>query len=286
MLAIKVCAAVVEKRRMQISPLGSAPTANVITPTASKTEIIAHRGFHGRDGVYENTVDAYLRAMRLGVDLMETDIRRTADGVLVLFHDASLGSALISRTKYADLPRLPNGRLVSTLQGLVDAMAGAGGATRLLVETKEHGYEAEILATLYSRLSPSQFELMSFNQDSVRAMRQLAPDAKVGVLFGLLPDWKNGTWPISGAAIVAQARELGVDFVAIDRMIANDARLDAIAAAGFFVAVWTVDKPGDLARLLKDSRVQRIITDAPDTAMAMRDAARKLQPALAAARVT
>lgn len=268
---------VVDVLRMQIAPFGARPTAansarfGPSAPDArTTTHIVAHRGFHDPT-TYENTVDAYRRAAEIGVDLVEVDIRRTADGVLVLHHDASIAGRRISTTDFADLPKLPNGQVISTLQGLVDAAAGARGGTRLLVETKEFGYEAEIVNLLRSRLGASSFELMSFNHDSVRALRQLAPDAKVGVLFGLVPDWKNGTWPISGAAMVQQSRELKVDFVAIDRRIADDGRLDALAAAGLKTAVWTVDSRIDLRRFLHDSRVYRVITDAPDTAKQMRD---------------
>lgn len=233
-------------------------------------EVVAHRGFR-RTTAYENTVDAYRRAAEIGIDLVEVDIRRTADGVLVLHHDASIAGRRIASTNFADLPKLPNGQVVSTLQGLVDAAAGARGGTRLLVETKEFGYEADIVRVLRSHLGASQFELMSFNQDSVRALRELAPDTKIGVLFGLMPDWQHGTWPISGAAMVQQSRDLKVDFVAIDRRMADDGRLDALAAAGLRTAVWTVDSRADLRRFLNDSRVYRVITDSPDTAKQMRD---------------
>ncbi len=258
---------------MQLAPIGGTPMAATPTlPSAARAlpEVVAHRGFHDSTTV-ENTVDAYRRAAEIGVDLVEVDIRRTADGILVLHHDASIAGRRIASTKYADLPRLPNGQQLSTLQGLVDAAAGARGGTRLLVETKEFGYEADIVRTLNSRLGAGSYDLMSFNQDSVRAMRALAPDAKVGVLFGLMPDWKHGTWPIRGAAMVQQTRELHADFVAIDRRIADDSRLDALAAAGIDTAVWTVESRADLRRFLHDSRVYRVITDAPATAKQMRD---------------
>lgn len=47
--------------------------------------VLAHRGFH-RD-VPENTLPAFERAIALGVDGIETDVRLTRDGLPVLFHD-------------------------------------------------------------------------------------------------------------------------------------------------------------------------------------------------------
>jgi glycerophosphoryl diester phosphodiesterase len=191
--------------------------------------------------------------------------------VLVLHHDAKIRGRRISDYAYADLPLLPNGQRLSTLQQLVDLEATSSGHTKLLIETKEHGYEREIVSMLRSRLRPDQFELMSFDLDSVRALRELAPDSKVGVLFGLVPDWESGTWPISGAAMVNKAKRLGVDFVAIDQHIAFSSSLDALARAGFDIALWTVDKDSKLSKWLGDSRVTRIITDRPDRAIELRD---------------
>jgi glycerophosphoryl diester phosphodiesterase len=252
-------------------PVAITPTTPTLPQTPFRTEIAAHRGNSGPAAPLENTIDAFRRAMQVGADLVETDVHRTADGVLVLYHDSSIDGRSIAKTKYADLPLLPNGQRMPTLQQLVDLEATAGGKTRLLIETKHHGYEAEVVAMLRSRLQPGQYELMSFDLDSVRALRELAPDSKVGVLFGLMPDWQTGTWPISGAAMVDKARKLGVDFVAIDKWIASDGRIDALAKAGFDVAIWTVDKDADLRRFLGDSRVKRIITDRPDLAIPLRD---------------
>jgi glycerophosphoryl diester phosphodiesterase len=51
-------------------------------------QILSHRGFHlGATGIHENTLAAFERAIRCGADGIETDIRLTADGQAVLFHD-------------------------------------------------------------------------------------------------------------------------------------------------------------------------------------------------------
>jgi glycerophosphoryl diester phosphodiesterase len=88
----------------------------------------------------------------------------------------------------------------------------------------------------------------------------------------MLPDWGSWTWPISAAAMVANARKLGVDFVAIDGKLATNARLDALAGAGIRTTVWTVDDAADMHRYLGDSRISGVITNFPVTAMQVRDA--------------
>ena len=51
--------------------------------------VIAHRG--GAREVPENTWSAVEHVVSLGLEWMETDLRATADGVVVLSHDAGLG---------------------------------------------------------------------------------------------------------------------------------------------------------------------------------------------------
>jgi glycerophosphoryl diester phosphodiesterase len=47
--------------------------------------VISHRGYH--PSVPANTYDAFAQAVALGVDGIETDVRVSADGQLLLFHD-------------------------------------------------------------------------------------------------------------------------------------------------------------------------------------------------------
>lgn len=49
--------------------------------------LAAHRG--DRAGYPENTMPAFLSAVEFGADMIETDVRETKDGVLVLIHDRS-----------------------------------------------------------------------------------------------------------------------------------------------------------------------------------------------------
>jgi len=50
--------------------------------------LIAHRGFSGR--YPENTLRSFREALKLPVDGIELDIRRTRDGVLVVIHDETV----------------------------------------------------------------------------------------------------------------------------------------------------------------------------------------------------
>lgn len=55
----------------------------------SRPLIIAHRG--GARESTENTIEAFQRATRIGADGIETDLRLTRDGVVVIYHDEIFG---------------------------------------------------------------------------------------------------------------------------------------------------------------------------------------------------
>ena len=72
--------------------------------------LAAHRAGPA-DGVAENSLEAIRRSARLGAAMVELDVTRTADGVLVLMHDRTLdrtttGSGPIGEARWSDLEAL------------------------------------------------------------------------------------------------------------------------------------------------------------------------------------
>lgn len=57
-------------------------------PKQGGVYVVAHRGAH--DGVPENSLAAYARAIELGADFVEIDVRLTKDGELVSVHNAKI----------------------------------------------------------------------------------------------------------------------------------------------------------------------------------------------------
>ena len=69
----------------------------------SKTpRILAHRGATGERRI-ENTLDAFRKALAMGADYLETDVRATKDGVAILMHDENLERLGGDKTNIADL---------------------------------------------------------------------------------------------------------------------------------------------------------------------------------------
>jgi glycerophosphoryl diester phosphodiesterase len=79
--------------------------------------IVAHRGCHNPSPQHdmpsapENSLQGLEQCVRLGVDMMETDIRRTKDGALVIIHDESVdrttdGTGLVADLTLAQIQKL------------------------------------------------------------------------------------------------------------------------------------------------------------------------------------
>ncbi|KAB7766234.1 glycerophosphodiester phosphodiesterase family protein [Xanthomonas maliensis] len=80
--------------------------------------VVAHRGCHNPAPAHgfaghapENSLAGLERCVAIGVDMLETDIRRAADGTLVMFHDATVerttdGSGKVAELTWAQLSQL------------------------------------------------------------------------------------------------------------------------------------------------------------------------------------
>jgi glycerophosphoryl diester phosphodiesterase len=87
-----------------VTVLAAAPARRVVA--------ISHRGEHLHHP--ENTIPAFAEAIRLGADYIEVDVQTTADGTLVLSHDATVnrrtnGQGRISEMTFADIRSLDAG---------------------------------------------------------------------------------------------------------------------------------------------------------------------------------
>ncbi|CAD0360735.1 glycerophosphodiester phosphodiesterase family protein [Xanthomonas sp. WHRI 8391] len=100
------------------APTGVAAIQARLTNPNGGILVVAHRGCHapapehGFNGTApENSLAALERCIAIGADVMETDVRRAADGTLVMLHDATVdrttdGTGKLSELTLADLQKL------------------------------------------------------------------------------------------------------------------------------------------------------------------------------------
>ena len=109
--------------------------------------VVAHRGF---SGIYpENTEIAFRRALELGVDTIEFDLRLTYDNHLVAIHDPTVdrtsdGSGAVSELTLEEIKALDAGSWVAVSAGSPLPATGLG---RLLRRHKPAGVHLAVRCT-------------------------------------------------------------------------------------------------------------------------------------------
>jgi glycerophosphoryl diester phosphodiesterase len=97
----------------------------------------AHRGLHSRIAE-ENTVGAFRRALRTGLDGFECDVRLSQDGIPVIVHDATLERTHRTRARVDALSATELGRRgVATLSQIFDLVREANGRIILDLKVRE-----------------------------------------------------------------------------------------------------------------------------------------------------
>lgn len=140
----------------------------------------------------ENTLSAFYAGVDMGANGIETDVQRTKDGVLVLFHDDTLKRVTgeeggVGDYTYAELLRFtvhgPNGRLdkIPTLEQFLQ-LFGWRDLT-FAIELKMDGVAEQTIDLLERYGMREKVILTSFNPDSIRAAKAYAPAYRVGYLF-------------------------------------------------------------------------------------------------------
>ena len=118
---------------------------------------IAHRGASGY--VRENTAEAIEKAIELGADMVEFDLRRTSDGIIVLWHDRSIPDSRgvripLSSISYEDLCQYANG--FGFMPARFDRiLMDFGSRIAFDIEIKVGGFEREIMDLLKKYPLPS-----------------------------------------------------------------------------------------------------------------------------------
>lgn len=233
--------------------------------------VVAHRGLTTR--ATENTVEAFRDAVAAGADGVEFDVRRTADGVLVVHHDATVGRLTIRRSAHRDVVGAgrDRGYEIPTLAEVLEDFAGRADVD---VEVKEDGHERQVYDVATATCPVERLVVTSFHGQSLERFRALDPHLALGLLVGPVRQVVRRLPRASHPASAARALRHGASVLAPHWRLARTGALGAAADAGLGAWVWTVNSSTLLRRFLADPRVDAVITDEPGLALALRDAPR------------
>ncbi|RDV43675.1 glycerophosphodiester phosphodiesterase [Leifsonia sp. ku-ls] len=222
--------------------------------------ISAHRG--DSSAFRENTIPAIRSAIAKGAEVVEVDVRLTADGHVVVLHDPTLERLWhdprpIEEVPAADLARFgaPDDRppLLAEVLPLFD-----GVASRLVIDMDSPAFAAPAHVVVAEAGVVVDW---CGDLDAMRVLRGLDADARL---------WLPWRW--MRVPTEAELAELSPVTVNVPFPIADDAFVRGVHERGLPVTVWTVDEPDDLSRALALG-VDTITTNQLDRLCAMREAA-------------
>jgi len=233
-----------------------------------KTMIIAHRGASSL--ARENTVESFNKAIEIGVDMIEFDVRRTKDQALIVHHDKLMEGKPVKELTYDEISRMATGQGFS-IPTFEEILKYTSGKIKLDVEIKEEGYEKEIVELLLKYFKKDQFVVTSFYDSCVRKIKEDYPDIKTGLILGTSKPKNFILTRLSEFFPHKRCREAKADFLVPHWRLLWFGFLDRAKRANKPVFVWTVNDQGRIWKMFHDGRIDGIITDKPDLALSLRN---------------
>ncbi|HOX22151.1 MAG TPA: glycerophosphodiester phosphodiesterase family protein [Elusimicrobiales bacterium] len=238
----------------------------------------AHRG--AAHYAPENTAPAFKKALQMGAKAVELDVHLSADGTVVVHHDYELdrtagASVRIEEQIFEDLEKynvaahMPGWKGGERMLSLQEALKLLGPRTLVNVELKNDdglypALEPEVLHVCRRRLKKTLFS--SFDHDTMKRLRLLEPEARLGVLVNGL-DFEEA---------FRTAKAVGAESLHLSLRKLSPAVLARAHDAGLKVYVYTVDRV-DAASLAKALGADGLFTNRPDLEQEMRDAEQLLK---------
>lgn len=242
---------------------------------------IAHRGASAH--APENTMASFEKAVDLGFDYIEMDVRFSKDGHLVVIHDADAqrttdGEGLIADMTVNEIKELDAGSWFSSafegeevplLNEVLDHFRGKIG---LLIEMKapeNYPGMTEALADMLSGYTQDgqpvkSIKVQSFHVNEMKKFHQLAPDIPAGILLSKQLDMFH----------LASYRQFA-SFLSVHHLLLSKSFITQAELFGYDIYSWTIKKQyqfADMQRLgvhgiisdeekrMPDSRLYALIT--------------------------
>lgn len=218
----------------------------------------AHRG--ASSYAPENTMSAFRLGLEMGANGIETDVQRTKDGVLVLFHDDTLTRVTgqpgsVKDYTYAELQEFSvtvhgQSDRIPTLEEFLQAF----GALELTfaIELKQPFTEADTVAMLEKYGMKDKTVITSFQLECLMRARACTPDYRMGYLT---MDINPLTLPVMDT--------IGIQEVCPEAPLVTPALVEELHGKGYSVRAWGVSNEA-LMKAVYDAGADGMTVNFPD----------------------
>jgi glycerophosphoryl diester phosphodiesterase len=144
---------------------------------------VGHRGARAYE--IENTFESFRKAIEVGANAVELDVRQSKDGKLIISHDDNLKKVFgkdvpINKTTLAELKQVTGNRMLTLEEALrfIDRKV-----EKILVELKEAGYEREVLDVIKKEKLEDAVIVVSFHEEALAHVRKLHKKIETGLIY-------------------------------------------------------------------------------------------------------
>jgi glycerophosphoryl diester phosphodiesterase len=144
---------------------------------------VGHRGARAYE--IENTLESFRKAIELGANAVELDVRTSNDAQLIISHDDNLKRVFgkdvrLSEATLEELKQLTGNRIAT----LEEALHFIGRKVeKILVELKEFGYERKVLDVIRKEKLEDRVIIVSFHEEVLAHVRTLDKKIETGLIY-------------------------------------------------------------------------------------------------------
>jgi len=214
---------------------------------------IGHRGARAYEP--ENTLRSFKKALELGVDAVELDVRRTKDHEIVVIHDARIdrttdGEGLVSELTLEEIKQFVTEKdeKIPTLEEALDFL---DKKVKILIELKETGLEERVLNLIQEKALEKNVTIVSFLEETLRKVRELDDEVETGLIY------------VRHKNPIKTALELRANYLLPFYRFTHTTNVQKAHENGLKVIVWTINNQEEVAEYLKKG-VDGIASDKPD----------------------
>ena len=226
----------------------------------SRTKFInyAHRG--ASEYYPENTMTSFRAGVQMGANGIETDVQKTKDGLLVLFHDDTLArvtgeAGSICDYTYEELQRfsVKKGELRDKIPLFDDFLAEfADKELSFAIELKVDGIEQEVADLLHKYGVNKKTTVTSFALSRLEKMKKYAPRLKLGYLTKSVDE-----------SVIKSLLDIGVDEICPRANLITAEKVTELHRFGFNVRAWGVSNE-ETMKMVYEAGADGMTVNAPD----------------------
>jgi len=206
---------------------------------------IAHRG--ASDYFPENTLEAFRKAVKLKLDVVEFDVHHTKDGKLVIMHDHNVrrttdGCGSIHTLSLKELRKFhePNGEAIPTLQEVINILKNK---CICKIDIKDSNITEKVLKMIKKNHIENSVVITSELISVLKKTKNLSPEIKIE-----LGGFKEKR-PIE--EMIKEVKDINAEIISPHYSIITKKLVDESHKNGLEVHVWTVDDPKLMKKMIK-----------------------------------